>query len=165
MMAYCEKKKHVRNSPRGQFSEFAFRGWVCGWTHFSSGSALMNACFLHSLSKPNLRGKRLPALPTRGRPGLSPGSGDPLESKVTSSTLVPTVIPAGVDSGEGNGLLWLLVLLDNDAQSYFTQAESHPCPRPPIWSPSLQSESFLSKLGPLFAEMSAIIAIGASGGA
>lgn len=125
-----------------------------------------NECMLSTLSKPNLRGKqwRLPALPTRGRLGFSPGSGDPLESKVTSSTLVPTVIPAGVDSGEGNGPLWLLVLLDNDPQSYFTQAESYPCPRPPIWSSSLQSESFLSKLGPLFAEMSVIIAISASGG-
>lgn len=52
-----------------------------------------------------LRGKQwqLPTLPTRGRLGLYPGSGNPSESKVTSFTLVPTVIPADVDSGEGAG--------------------------------------------------------------
>lgn len=83
---------------------------------------------MHALltKQAQLEGKqwRLPTLPTKGRLG---GSGTPLESKVTSFTLVPTAIPAGVDSGEGTGPLWLLVLLDHDLQSYVIQAGSHPC--------------------------------------
>lgn len=76
----------------------------------------MKNAFRTEQAQPRGKRWRLPALPTRGRLGLSPGSGNPLESKVTSSTLVLTAIPAGVDSGEGSGMA--------------SQAGSHPCPRP-----------------------------------
>lgn len=55
----------------------------------------------------------------QGASGAFPGQWEPFGIKGDFFTLVPTVIPAGVDSGEGSGLLWLLVLLNHDPQSYF----------------------------------------------